>query len=172
MEKFYPSITKPLLSKAINFAKLYINITEQEEEIIYHSRKNVLVDNKGQIWVKKGNKDFDVSMGSADGAEISELVGVYLISTMMGDFDKDMFGIYRDDGLMVVKGGGPETDRARKKLIKIFQKEGLQITTECNVTLVNFLDVVLDLQSVHQVPTLNHTDQLRMYVPPQVIHRQ
>ena len=147
VEKFYPSITKPLLSKAINFAKLYINITEQEEEIIYHSRKNVLVDNKGQIWVKKGNKDFDVSMGSADGAEISELVGVYLISTMMGDFDKDMFGIYRDDGLMVVKGGGPETDRARKKLIQIFQNEGLQITTECNVTLVNFLDVVLDLKN-------------------------
>ena len=86
-------------------------------------------------------------MGSADGAETCELVGIYLISKMMDEFSKDTFGIYRDDGLMVVKGGGPEADRARKKLVNIFNNEGLQITNECNVSVVNFLDVVLNLNN-------------------------
>ena len=49
--------------------------------------------------------------------------------------------------MMVVKGGGPEADRARKKLVNIFNNEGLQITNECNVSVVNFLDVVLDLNN-------------------------
>ena len=47
---------------------------------------------------------------------MSRLVGSYLISKLMGDLDKNIFGIYRDDGLMVVKGGGPEADRARKNI--------------------------------------------------------
>ena len=47
---------------------------------------------------------------------MSEFVASYLISKLMDDFDKKIFSIYRDDGLMVVKGGGPEADRARKNI--------------------------------------------------------
>ena len=145
IEKFYPSITKQLLTKAITFAKVHTNLTQQEEEIIFHARRNVLVDYEGNVWVKKNEQDFDVSMGSMDGAEVSELVGIYLTSRMMEEFDKDYFGIYRDDGLIIVKGGGPEADRARKKLVTIFKNEDLKITTECNITKVDFLDIVMDL---------------------------
>ena len=145
IEKFYPSISKQLLTKALSFAKEYTSVTRQEEEIIFHARRNVLVDHEGKIWVKKSDREFDVSMGSTDGAEVSELVGSYLISKLMEVFDKNIFGIYRDDGLMVVKGGGPEADRARKNLFRIFKNEDLKITTECNISRVSFLDIELDL---------------------------
>ena len=42
-------------------------------------------------------------MGSMDGAEIAELIGIYMISKLMMKFKKALFDIYRDDGLMVVK---------------------------------------------------------------------
>ena len=135
------------MEKAIKFARQYTSISAQEEMILYHARKNVLMDCDGNIWEKISNPDFDVSMGSMDGAEIAELIGIYMISRLMMKFDKSLFGIYRDDGLMVVKGGGPEVDRARKEVIRIFQEENLKVTTECNSKCVDFLDIILDLSN-------------------------
>ena len=71
--------------------------------ILFHARKNVLMDCEGNILEKISNPDFDVSMGSMDGAEIAELIGIYMISKLMMKFKKALFDIYRDDGLMVVK---------------------------------------------------------------------
>ena len=59
----------------------------------------------------------------ADGAEVSELIGIYMITLLMVKFDKSLFGINKDDGLMVVSGGGP--DRARKEIIGISFKHQL-----------------------------------------------
>ena len=55
--------------------------------------------------------------------------------------------MYRDDGLSVIEGNGQEVERVRKKLTKLFQEEGLKITTEANITVVDYLDVVLDLKN-------------------------
>ena len=147
VEQYYPSITKPLMEKAINFAKQYTSISAQEEMILFHARKNVLMDCDCNIWEKISNPDFDVSMGSMDGAEVAELIGIYMISKLMLKFNKSLFGIYRDDGLMVVKGGGPEVDRARKEVIRIFQQEDLKVTTECNSKCIDFLDIIMDLSN-------------------------
>ena len=48
---------------------------------------------------------------------------------------------------MVVKGGGPEVDRARKEVIRIFQQEDLKVTTECNSKCIDFLDIIMDLSN-------------------------
>ena len=51
----------------------------------------------GEIpWVKKGNENFDVGMGAWDGAETTDLVGLFLLSKMQ-NLDADL-GLYRDDG--------------------------------------------------------------------------
>ena len=112
VDQFYPSITRAIMSKAITMAREYTMISDQEERILFHARRNVLSDHEGNIWEKKQCPEFDVSMGSADGAEVSELIGIYMITLLMAKFDKSLFGIYRDDGLMVVPGGGPDVDRA------------------------------------------------------------
>ena len=72
--EFYPSISEDLLHRAILFAKGYITITDEEVDIIQHSRKSLLFS-KGRAWMKKeGLGLFDVAMGSYDGTKICELV--------------------------------------------------------------------------------------------------
>ena len=50
-----------------------------------HSRKSLLFSDN-DIWVKKDNPYFDVTMGSFNGAEVCELVGLYLLNIVKGDF--------------------------------------------------------------------------------------
>ena len=69
IKDFYPTITKELLSKCLSFAETKVQITEDDKEIIYHSRKSLLFD-KGNTWMKKGGDIFDVAMGAYDGAEV------------------------------------------------------------------------------------------------------
>ena len=73
---FYPSITKELLTKSMNYAKSLTTIEEEVKATIFHARKSLLFD-KTNVWVKKDNTDFDVTMGSYDGADVCELVGLY-----------------------------------------------------------------------------------------------
>ena len=67
--EFYPSITKELLSKALTFAKRFTNIPEEHEKIILHARKSLLFTQKDPWMKKSGDPNFDVTMGSFDGAE-------------------------------------------------------------------------------------------------------
>ena len=49
-------------------------------------------------------------MGSNDGAEISELVGLLMLSKLVHLFQDNSAGLYRDDGLGVLRNlPGPET---------------------------------------------------------------
>ena len=47
---------------------------------------------------------FDVTMGSFDGAEVCELVGLFILNELSITFGKDRVGLYRDDGLILLKG--------------------------------------------------------------------
>jgi hypothetical protein len=50
---------------------------------------------------------FDVTMGSFDGAESCELVGSYLLHLITTKHGNN-FGLYRDDGLGVIKATARE----------------------------------------------------------------
>ena len=63
--------------------------------------KRSLLFSKGEIWTKKGDP-FDVPMGSYDGAESCELVGLFMLH-QMEELQKEA-GLYRDDGLMICRG--------------------------------------------------------------------
>ena len=85
-------------------------------------------------------------MGSYDGAEVCEIVGLYLLEKLSTLIDKKKIGLYRDDGLSVIdNANGPKLDRLRKDIIRIFKSEGLNITIETNLSVTDFLDVTLDL---------------------------
>ena len=87
MADFYPSASEELLDKAINYAKWYTDICDNVITAIKLARKSLLF-NEETAWVKKGGKTFDVTMGSYDGAEICELVGLYLLDKPSGILDK------------------------------------------------------------------------------------
>ena len=73
-------------------------IEEKVIKTIYHVRKSLLFD-KDNVWVKKDNPEFDVTMGTYDGAELCELVGLYLLDLLTKEFGKQNIGLYRDDDL-------------------------------------------------------------------------
>ena len=112
-----------------------------------NARKSILFDGN-EFWTEKANSKFDVGMGSWDGAEVCELVGLlalYKMTTEQNIFQEDEVILYRDDGLSALKGNGHDIDFKRKKLISLFKSLGLEVTCVINTTRVNFLDVTLDL---------------------------
>ena len=92
-------------------------------------------------------------MGSFDGAEICEIVGLYLLSRLSNLLGKENVGLYRDDGLAAINScSGPVLDRTRKNIIALFKKEGLNITIETNLAETDFLDVTLNLVTGKYLP--------------------
>ena len=144
VDAFYPSITEKLFKKAIKYAREFTEITELEEEILWEARKGFVIKD-GEVWIKKTGQKFDVSMGSPDGAEVAEFVGLYLLSLVTKVFPDS--GLYRDDGAGVVRLSGPQTTKLVKKLHKIFNDEGLKITVEANLKVVDYLDFAMNLET-------------------------
>ena len=145
---FYPSITKDHIAKAINFARQFCDVSESEEEIIFHTCKTILTDLSGNMWKKKHNDDlFDVAMGSFHGAEICDLVGLYILDRLSSTLPSESCGLYRDDGLAVVEKPSPSNiERLSKSIRKVFGDIGFEITVENALDRTDFLDVVLDLR--------------------------
>ena len=85
-------------------------------------------------------------MGSFDGAENCELVGLFILSKLTDEFGKESVGLYRDDGLMLLQGtSGRSKDQARKHLHRLFELLGLKITVDACHQTVNYLDITLNL---------------------------
>ena len=91
-------------------------------------------------------------MGCFDGAEVSEIVGTYILSKISINIKKHV-GLYCDDGLGILRNmPGSEMDRTRKNLIKIFQECGLYIVCKINLTSVDFLNVRFDMKQETYTP--------------------
>ena len=74
---------------------------------------------------------FDVTMGSYDGAEIFELVGLYLLNPLSTVINKSSVDLYRYDGRAEINNAnGAKLDRIRKDIIAVFQEEGLLISKQ------------------------------------------
>ena len=116
IESFYSSITKELLTKALEYAQSIVQIDKADLDIIHHSRKSLLFSGT-DCWIKKNDDLFDVTMGAYDGADVCEMVGLYLLKKIKDIIPQAFVGLYRDDGLAVVQNAnGPNLDRIRKKL--------------------------------------------------------
>ena len=124
---FYPSIKEKLLWEGIRFAKHYISITKKDIEAIFQARKSLLyyIDKR---WVKKGERNFDISMDAYDGAEVCELIGIFMLSLLSKHINKNHIGLYRDDGLAILKNtSDPEAEKLKKKLQKLLKENDLDI---------------------------------------------
>ena len=146
--------------KAINFAKSVTPIPDKFVEIILHYRKALLF-NKNDAWVKKENRDFDVTMASYDGAEVCKLVGLYILDIFIKEFGHDKIGLYGGDRLGCFQNfPAPEFENVKKELCKIFKQSGLSITVECNLQITDFLDVKFYLRTGKYYPSRKGSNQL------------
>ena len=158
--EYYPSITPELLRKAIIWARKHCDISADDERVIFQARKSFLFY-KGQPWVKTKNEDFDVTMGSYDGAEVCDLVGLYLLSQLQ-HLNVNV-GAFRDDWLMHGTLPPRQLEGVKKELCRVFKDNGLRITIEANISNVNFLDVNLDL-TTHTYRPYMKPNQTPLYV--------
>ena len=110
-------------------------------------------------WTKI-NGDFDVTMGAPDGAEVCELVGLYRLNELTNRLPEIDFGLYRDDGLATHKIiPGHQRDNIWKKIIAIFKENRLKIEISTNLKIVNFLDVILNLDKGKHSPYIKPNDK-------------
>ena len=175
IKEFHPSINEDILTNAIQFAKLHTTIDDKDLRLIMHFRKSLLFLGK-ETWKKKSTEScFDVTMGSFDGVQICELVGLYIQSNLEKILPKTNFGLYRNDGLILLrKLNGQQMDKKGKAIIKISKDIGLSIDIQTNLKEVDFLDVTLNLQNGTYRPYKKANDKL-LYIdslsnhPPQII---
>ena len=176
--EFYPSISEDLLNRSLIFAQSFCRIDKKELDIILHCRKSLLFSSNEE-WIRKkedGRGDvFDVTMGCFDGAEICEVVGLYLLNEIQMKLGSADIGLYRDDGLAIFpKLSGPKAERIKKELVGIFKRNGLKITIDTNLKIVNFLDVTFNLINKTYYP-YRKPNNTPLYInkksnhPPQII---
>ena len=161
IESFYPSITEDLLKKSLLYAESFVSINPEEKEIIFHSRKTFLFT-EDSAWVKKAQNSFDVTMGCYDGAEVSELVGLYILHQLEQLIPQENIGLYRDDGLAVIYNhSGPQIDQLRKNVISLFRKNSLKVKIECNLKSTDFLDIHFNLAKLEFKPFRKENSQIQ-----------
>ena len=130
----------------LNFVKTICGIPDKDISIIMQSSQTLSVNNKNPWLKKSGNEEFDVSMGCFDGAEVCELVGIYILHLLRTVMRNENIGLYCDDGLGILQNSsGPEIECKRKQTIQIFKSCGLNITVKTNLKTVDFLELCLDL---------------------------
>ena len=148
-----PSISEKLLRLSLEYAKQRTTVSEQEVEIIMHSRKTLLFD-KNEPWVKRGDSPmFDVAMGCYDGAKVCKVVGLYILHKLSSKFPERDIGLYRDNGLAIFKNMNPRAgDKARKDFSKVIRDLALKIAVQSNLKVVDYLDVTLNLTTGKYYP--------------------
>ena len=130
------------------------------------AKKSVLFS-RNQTWRKKESDSlFDVTMGSFDGAETCELVGLFQLSKLPPEYRNDI-GLYRDDGLAAFDKQPRAIENIKKQICRTFINEhNLKITIEANKKCVNYLDVTFDLRTSSFKPYMKPGNTL------QYVHRQ
>ena len=131
IREFYPSISESIFKKKILFAKEHHNIPDEDVRIIDHCRKSLLFY-ENEAWKKKKTDScFDVTMGSYDGAEICEFLGIYIITRLVAIIKKSYCVLYRYDSLVILHNvNGQQIDRTRKNIVKIFKDFGFSTDRE------------------------------------------
>ena len=108
---------------------------------------------------------FDITMGSFDGAEICELVGLYIQSNLENILPKTNFGLYRDVELILLRN---------LSFIKNLKNIGFSIDIKTNLKEEDFVDVTLNLQNGTYRPYKKPNDKM-LYIhsssnhPPQIM---
>ena len=100
-------------------------ITPESTEIFENARQSILCYNS-QIW-QKNTGPFDITMGAFDGAQITDLVGLYILNELKEKIPEIEFGLYRDDGLGIHRRIPPsQIDKIRKKTVQNLRRNGSQ----------------------------------------------
>ena len=109
--------------------------------------------------------------------EVCELVGTYMLNLSSEKYNKNDLGLYRDDGLAVLKKKNePQSEQVKKNIQKVFQEHGLNVIIQCKMKIVNDLDVPFNLNGGTYKPYTKPNNKIK-YIhkdsnyPPNVIRQ-
>ena len=155
--------------RAIDWARQQTAIQDMGVAKILNARNTFLFRNS-QPWVKKNKEslaedNFDVSMGSYDSSECSDLIGLFILSKLSNIIGSGNGGLYKDDGLLAIQGSGPEIEKIKKSIVALFK--GMDMSIEIGNTCVrtDYLDIIIDLENDTYEPftkensTIQYIDQ-------------
>ena len=74
-----------------------------------------------QPWEKEDASNFDVTMGSYDGAETWELVNSFLLFQLPKELEHNI-GLCKDDGLAIANSTPRTTERIKHSICQILKK--------------------------------------------------
>ena len=96
--------------------------------------------------VKKSRLSLLHHMGSFIGAEVCELVDLYLLDKLSKLLGSINVYFYRGYGLSLMQdANGPKPEKLRKDIAPLFKNEELPTTIEFNLLEIQFVDVFLKL---------------------------
>ena len=139
-KKFLPFNKKEHITKAIKFAEEYTKFKKQETNTLMHTCQTI-ISYDSRIWTKKSNiNNFDIAMSSFQGADVCDLIGLYILSEISPLTGPLNIGLYRYDGLAVIKqSSGTSLERIKKSLTKKCPQQALKSQLTSATLAQNFL---------------------------------
>ena len=91
-----------------------MTIKVKDSETIFHSGKFLLYNEREPL-IKKQSNHFDVTMVPNDAAEVCELIGIFMLSSISSKYNPSNIRLYRDKGLSVFKNTNvPQSEKIKK----------------------------------------------------------
>lgn len=82
----------------MDFAENYIKDSNGDNKAIIKRDRKPLLFNDQQTWIKKESEVFGVTMDAYNGAEVCELLLIFILYQLSLKHIKNNVGIYKDDG--------------------------------------------------------------------------
>ena len=148
IEEFYPSISRSLLDKEISHTMKHTPTSNDTLAGHITLIKSLLFNDQEAI-KKSGDPEFAVTMGSYEGAELFESVGLFILLSLNKRYGNNTCDFYRDDGLCCFHNiTSSAADKVRKEMTSLFkEKFALKLNIKTNLLIVDFLDVTFNIES-------------------------
>ena len=76
-----------------------------------------------------------------------------MLSLLSKHINKNHIGLYRDDGLVILKNSSSSAaEKLNKKFQKLFKEKNLDIIVLCNLKITNYVDITLNLNGASYRP--------------------
>ena len=95
-----------------------------------------------------------------------EIIGLFILDILSKLFEKNSFGLYRDDGQSISRNyNGHQNYNVSKDLMKLYIKYQLNLDAKCNLKIADHLNVSFNLNTGICIP-FNKPNSKTLYFNP------
>ena len=100
-----------------------------------------------------------------------------MLNILSKKYNKNNFRLFRDDGLAILKNKSrPQSEQVKENIRKIFKEHAQDIIIRCSMKVVNYLDVIFNLNGGTYKPYTKQNNEIKYILknsnhPPSVIRQ-